>query len=188
MLLETRRLVLRDLSDADAPSLHRALGDPVAMAAYEHGFDPDETRSWIERQRERYRAEGFGLWGVVLRETGELIGDCGITTQKLEDDSIIEVGYHLARAHWHRGYATEAARACVDWAFANLDVDDVYAKVRDTNVASMNVAIRLGMTVRRRFITHYRGVDMPHLAFAVSRETWATRRLTPRADAGPPPA
>lgn len=192
MQLETPRLVLRDLSDADVPALHRALGDPIAMAAYEHGFDSDETRSWIERQRERYAADGFGLWGVVLRETGELVGDCGITTQKVEDDSVIEVGYHLARKHWHRGYAVEAARACVDWAFATLGVDEVYAKVRDTNLASMNVAIRLGMTVRRRFVVRYRDIDMPHLAFAVSRERWegGGRRgtLTPRAVAGPPPA
>ncbi len=189
MLLETPRLILRDLTDADLPALHRALGDPVAMAAYEHGFDLEETQAWIERQRERYTRDGFGLWGIVLRETGELIGDCGITTQKIEDDSVIEVGYHLAREHWHRAYAVEAARACVDWAFATLDVDEVYAKVRDTNLPSMNVAIRLGMTVRRRFITRYRDIDMPHLAFAVSREHWERRStLTPGAAAGPPPA
>jgi RimJ/RimL family protein N-acetyltransferase len=192
MLIETPRLVLRDLTDADVPALHRALGDPVAMAAYEHGFDLDETREWVRQQHERYAADGFGLWGVVLRETDELIGDCGITTQKVEDDSVIEVGYHLTRDHWHRGYATEAARACVDWAFANLDTDEVYAKVRDTNIASMNVAIRLGMTVRRRFVTRYRGMDMPHLAFAVSRKRWQTGGhhvpLTPGAGAGPRPA
>ena len=173
MLLETPRLIIRDLTDADVPALHRALGDPVAMAAYEHGFDLDETRDWVHRQRARSSADGFALWGVVLRETGELIGDCGITTQRIEDDSVIEVGYHLARDHWHRGYAVEAARACVDWAFATLDIDAVYAKVRDTNIASMNVAIRLGMTVRRRFVTRYRDIDMPHLAFAVSRERWS---------------
>lgn len=171
MLLETPRLILRDLTEADVAMLHRALGDPVAMAAYEHGFGLDETRTWVRRQRERYADDGFGLWGVVLRETGELIGDCGITIQNLEDDRVIEVGYHLAQDHWHRGYATEAARACVDWAFATLDVDEVYAKVRDTNIASMNVAIRLGMTVRRRFVVRYRGMDMPHLAFAVSRNS-----------------
>ena len=185
MLLETPRLILRDLTDADVPALHRALGDPIAMAAYEHGFDVEETRDWIARQRDRYATDGFGLWGIVLRETGDLIGDCGITTQRIEDDSVIEVGYHLARDHWHRGYAVEAARACVDWVFATLGVNEVYAKVRDTNLASMNVAIRLGMTVRRRFITRYRDIDMPHLAFAVSRSTWSAEGVTPGGGAGP---
>ena len=178
MLIETPRLILRDLTPADVPALHRALGDPVAMAAYEHGFDLDETRGWIERQLKRYAGDGFGLWGMVLAETGELIGDCGITRQEIEGQPIIEVGYHLARRHWHRGYATEAARASVDWAFtagqaATGWADTVYAKVRDTNLASMNVAIRLGMTVRRRFVVRYRDIDMPHLALAVSRDRWS---------------
>ncbi len=84
-----------------------------------------------------------------------------------------------------RGYAVEAASACRDWAFRELPIDELYAKVRSTNVASMNVAIRLGMTVRRTFTTHYRGVDMPHLAFAVSREAWSRgRRSVPEEPAG----
>ena len=84
-------------------------------------------------------------------------------------EDVIEVGYLFDRAHWHRGYATEAATGCRDHAFAALGADRVWAQVRDTNIASMNVAIRLGMTVRGRFIKHYRGVDMPHLAFAIDR-------------------
>ena len=77
---------------------------------------------------------------------------------------------------WWDARAVEAASACRDWAFRELPIDELYAKVRSTNVASMNVAIRLGMTVRRTFTTRYRGVDMPHLAFAVSRAEWAARR------------
>jgi RimJ/RimL family protein N-acetyltransferase len=169
MLPSTERLTLRRLRPGDAAALHEVLGDPVAMHAYEHGFDEAETAQWIVRQIHNYAADGFGLWAVVLRETGQVIGDCGLTRQDVAGDEVIEVGYHIARAHQGRGYATEAAHACVDWAFTHLGVDDVYAKVRDTNLASMNVAIRLGMTVRRRFTVHYRGVDMPHYAFAVPR-------------------
>ncbi len=176
MILRTDRLELRELEDGDLPALHAVLGDPVAMHAYEHGFEVAESRDWLHRQRQRYTADGFGLWAVVLRETGEVMGDCGITRQRVEDDEVIEVGYHLARAFWHRGYAVEAAAGCLGWAFSNLDTDDVYAKVRDTNIASMNVAIRLGMTVRRRFVTRYHGVDMPHYAFAVSRREWERRQ------------
>jgi len=170
--LVTPRLRMRELEASDATALHVALGDPIAMAAYEHGFSVEETTEWIAKQRHRYATEGFGLWALLRADTGELIGDCGITTQRVGDHSVIEVGYHLARAHWGHGYATEAARACVDWAFAHLDTDSVYARVRDTNLRSMNVAIRLGMTVRERFIVHYRGIEMPHLAFAVDRAGW----------------
>ena len=116
---------------------------------------------------DRYREDGFGLWAVVLRETGEMIGQCGLTMQHILGEDVVEVGYLFHREFWHRGHAIEAAAACRDHAFDVLGVDRVYAQIRDTNIASMNVAIRLGMTVRGRFIKHYRGVEMPHLAFAV---------------------
>jgi RimJ/RimL family protein N-acetyltransferase len=86
-----------------------------------------------------------------------MIGQCGITRQQIDATRIVEVGYLFARAHWHHGYAVEAAAGCRDWAFETLGIDELYAKIRSTNVASMNVAIRLGMTVRRTFTTHHRG-------------------------------
>ncbi|MBU4464970.1 MAG: GNAT family N-acetyltransferase [Actinobacteria bacterium] len=176
MLPLTERLVLRKMTEADTSSLAAILTDPIAMTAYEGAFTADEVAEWLARQRQRYAADGFGLWAATLRDTGEMIGQCGVTRQRIDDDEVIEVGYLFQRAWWHRGYAIEAARACRDWAFANLDVDDVYSKVRDTNIPSMNVAIRNGMTVRRRFITRYRGIEMPHLAFAISRAEWVKAR------------
>ncbi|HYP73947.1 MAG TPA: GNAT family N-acetyltransferase [Microbacterium sp.] len=182
MILQTERLELREMTDADLPALRRTLHDPVAMTAYEGAFSDDESLAWLRRMQQRYTEDGFGLWAVVLRESGgarsggdRFIGQCGITRQRIDDDEVIEVGYLFERAFWHRGYAVEAASACRDWAFQTLDIADLYAKVRATNVASMNVAIRLGMTVRRTFTTRYRGVDMPHLAFALSRSDWGRR-------------
>lgn len=174
MILETERLRLRKMTEADLPALRGILQDPVAMTAYEGAFDEAMVRDWLDRQVERYRNDGFGLWAVELRgpgpeSGGRMIGQCGITRQRIDGADVLEVGYLFNRAHWHRGYATEAASVCRDHAFAALRADRVYAQVRDTNLASMNVAIRLGMTVRSRFVKHYRGVDMPHLAFAVDR-------------------
>ena len=186
MNLATPRLSLREMTDADLPALTAILTDPVAMVAYEGAFSAGEVEEWLQRQRERYARDGFGLWAVVLRESGEMIGQCGITLQRIDDDEVTEVGYLFQRAHWHRGYALEAAAACRDWAFGALPIDDLYAKVRSTNVASMNVAIRLGMTVRRTFTTHYRGVDMPHLAFALSRAAWERRAPARTAEASEP--
>lgn len=176
-MLQTPRLSLRELTDADLPALRVILHDPVAMVAYEGAFSDEESLAWLRRMQERYAEDGFGLWAVVLRETGELIGQCGITRQRIDDDEVIEVGYLFQRAHWHRGYAVEAASACRDWAFRTLAIDELYAKVRATNLPSMNVAIRLGMTARRTFTTHYRGVDMPHIAFAITRREWASPHL-----------
>jgi len=169
VILETERLTLRAMTDGDLPALRGILQDPIAMTAYEGALDEAESLAWLRRMQARYRADGFGLWAVVLRSSGEMIGQCGLTRQPIEHDEVIEVGYLFQRAHWHRGYAIEAASACRDWAFERLPIDDLYAKVRTTNIASMNVAIRLGMTVRKSFTVHYRGVEMPHLAFAISR-------------------
>lgn len=178
-MLRTDRLDLRPLEETDLDALHGVLGDPVAMTAYEGGFTRAESADWIAWQRRRYVDDGFGLWAVVLRETGEVIGDCGITRQDIEGETVLEVGYHLVRAHWHHGYATEAARVCVDWAFTTLDAEEVFAKVRVTNTASRAVAERLNMRIRRRFTLTYRGVEMPHDAFAISRAAWDVARADP---------
>lgn len=166
---ETERLRLRELTADDLPALRAILQDAETMTAYEGPFDDAEVDDWLARMRDRYAEDGFGLWAVVLRESGEMIGQCGLTWQWIDEERVLEVGYLFQRAHWHRGYATEAAAACRDYAFETLGAERVYAQVRDTNLPSMNVAIRLGMTVRSRFVKHYRGVDMPHLAFAVDR-------------------
>lgn len=167
MHLETPRLLLREMTENDLPQLRAILQDDRTMEAYEGAFDEARTQEWLQRMFDRYRDDSFGLWAVELRETNNMIGQCGLTRQHILDQDVIEVGYLFNRAYWHRGYATEAAGASLDYAFEQLQLERVWAQVRDTNLASMNVAIRLGMTVRGRFEKHYRGVNMPHLAFAI---------------------
>ena len=83
---------------------------------------------------------------------------------------MLEIGYLFQRKHWKKGYAIEAARACKHYAFETLHVNEVFSIIRDNNVASMNVAIRNGMTIRGTFIKHYYGIDMPHFAFSVRKD------------------
>ena len=169
MILETPRLMLRELTPADLPALREILQDQETMTAYAGAFDEAAVQVWLDRMLTRYREDGYGLWAVILKSTEQMIGQCGLTNQEILSETVVEVGYLFNRAFWHRGYATEAAAACRDYAFESLGAERVYAQIRDTNLASMNVAIRLGMTVRGRFIKHYRGVNMPHLAFAIDR-------------------
>lgn len=175
MITETRRLRLRELTVDDLPALKRILQDPEVMVAYEGAFDDDQVHDWWSRQRGRYRDDGFGLWAVDTRD-GEMIGQCGLTRQSGSGEEVIEVGYLFRKDVWGRGYATEAAAGCIQHAFDSIRADAVHAQIRDTNIASMNVAIRLGMTVRGRFVKQYRGVAMPHLDFAVGREAWEVRK------------
>lgn len=175
MIFETERLRLREMTDDDLPALASILQNPEAMVAYEGPMSDAEVRDWLDRQRRRYVTDGFGLWAVLRRGTGEMIGQCGLTLQSGSGEEVVEVGYLFRPDVWHQGYATEAAAGAVAHAFTTLSTDAVHAQIRDTNLASMNVAIRLGMTVHGRFVKHYRGVVMPHLDFAISREAWAAR-------------
>ena len=172
MILETERLILREMTQEDYPALAEILQDREAMFAYEHAFSDEETQAWLNRMLERYRTDGYGLWAVVRKETGEMIGQCGLTRQRVEERGVLEIGYLFQRKHWKQGYAIEAARACKAYAFETLHADEVFSIVRDNNIASMNVAIRNGMTVRCRFTKHYYDIDMPHYAFSIRKEQY----------------
>ena len=170
MILATDRLILREMEPGDFPALCKILRDAEVMYAYEGAFSEAEAREWLDKQRGNYQAYGFGLWAAVLRESGEMIGQCGLTMQNYHGGQVLEVGYLFQKAFWHKGYATEAAIACRDYAFEKLNAGEVFSIIRDTNTASQNVAVRNGMTVRDRIIKHYRGINMPHLVFSVRRE------------------
>ena len=90
--------------------------------------------------------------------------------QVWKDREVLEIGYLLQRAHWHRGYAIEAARACKAYAFAALDAPAVCSIIRDTNLPSQRVALRNGMVPTDTWVKHYRGVDMPHILYCVKRD------------------
>jgi len=167
MLPTTNRLALRQMTSADLPDLASMLEDAQAMAAYEGPFSDAEVRAWLDAQLTSYATNGFGLWAVIF--DAQMIGQCGITWQMIDGVRRPEIGYHIKRAFWHQGFATEAAAACRDYAFDVLDMNEIFCQVRDTNIASMNVAIRIGMTIRSRFIKTYRGVVMPHYAFSVCK-------------------
>lgn len=167
MILETERLYLREMNQEDFSSLCKILQDKDVMYAYEHAFDDDEAQGWLDKQIMRYRQYGFGLWAVILKETGEMIGQCGLTMQDCNNRQVLEVGYLFQKAFWHKGYASEAAIACKEYAFEVLNADEVFSIIRDNNIASQNVAKRNSMTVTDRFIKHYYGVDMPHLVFSI---------------------
>lgn len=169
-IVETKRLYLREMSHSDYPALADILQDEEVMYAYEHAFDDQETKEWIDRQIERYRIYGFGLWAVILKEADIMIGQCGLTMQDWKEEQVLEIGYLFAKAFWHNGYASEAAIACKQYAFEILNTEEVYSIIRDNNIASQNVAVRNGMLVKDQFVKHYYGVEMPHLVFSVTKK------------------
>jgi len=169
MILETERLYMREMNQADFNYLCGILQDEETMYAYEGAFSDSEVQKWLDRQISRYQKWRFGLWAVILKETNEMIGQCGLTMQPWKDTEVLEIGYLFNRSYWHKGYATEAARACKKYAFEILGADEVCSIIRDTNIVSQNVAIRNGMTVTDRWTKHYRGVEMPHDRYVIQR-------------------
>jgi ribosomal-protein-alanine N-acetyltransferase len=165
MILETPRLMLRELAPEDADEMARILSDPETMRHYPAPFDRAGVEAWIERNRQRYAVDGHGLWAVVLKSTGELIGNCGLIKQQVDGADELEVGYHLRRDCWGQGYATEAARACRDYGFAHYPVERIISLIRPDNWPSRKVAERNGMTLWKEVIWRER----LHCVYAVQR-------------------
>lgn len=163
IIAETERLLLRELVDDDLPGLCSVLQDTEVTYAYERIFSEREIGSWLKRQFQCYAQDGFGMWAVVLKETGKMIGHAGISMQVYGDEELPEIGYMFEKAFWHQGFATEAVIACRDYAFAVLGMDTVYSVIRADNAPSRAVARRNGMritgtafkSVMGRMVTHY---------------------------------
>jgi len=168
-IIETERLILREMVMTDLPALWEIVGDDITMAAWNGAWSEEENLAGLEKQINSYRENGFGRWAVVPKDTGRVIGICGLQYCDTDKDSVLEIGYMFNRAFWHKGYAIEAAIGSKGHAFDVLGEAEVFSLVRDTNLASMNVAIRNGMLVRGRFIKQYKGVDMPHYTFSARK-------------------
>lgn len=169
MIIETERLRLREMTDADFAGLYPILADPVLMQHYPCAFDEAGVRSWIRRNQERYRTLGFGLWAVCLKDTGKMIGDCGLTMQLINGHIKPEIGYHIRSDHQRKGYAREAAIAVRDWTFQNTPFQWVYSYMKHTNVPSAKTAIAYGCSLVEEFADNVNGITK---VYGVSRGQW----------------
>jgi len=160
-ILETERLLLREFVAADAPDLAWVLCDRENMRFYRDPFDFPAVEAWIQRNLLRYRDQGFGLWAVLLKPSNVFIGDCGLVPQIVDGDPELEVAYHLNRLYQGCGFATEAARACIEYAFATLGRTRIISLIRPENTPSRRVAERNSLTVEKE--TLY--VGLPHLVY-----------------------
>ncbi len=165
-ILETPRLILRELVPDDLDFVATMLADPRVSRYYERTFSRADAEVWLERQLDRYRRDGHGLWLVVERDTATPIGQVGLAFQDVEGALQPEIGWLLHAPYWGRGYATEAARATRDAAFDRWHYDPVISLIRPENTASQRVAARIDMTPGRHVQFH--GYD--HIVFSVSRK------------------
>jgi [ribosomal protein S5]-alanine N-acetyltransferase len=168
IMVDTPRLILREFCNEDADALAAVIGDPETMRFYPAPLDRTGVEEWIARNRRRYAKDGHGLWAMVLKSNGEMIGDCGLTVQNVDRVDEIEIGYHVRRDLWGQGLAAEAARACRDYGFARLPVEHVISIIRPENLPSRRVAEKNGMAIwkeemRKGFL---------HLIYSIRRDQW----------------
>jgi [ribosomal protein S5]-alanine N-acetyltransferase len=148
-VIETERLVLRELSLTDADDLLEIWGDERAMRLFPKTLNREELQGWIERNQKRYDDLGHGIWAVIVKESAQFAGDCGLVIQDVEGALELEVGYHFKPRFWGNGYATEAARGCLDYAFTRLGHRRVISMIRPENLPSRRVAERNGLQIER---------------------------------------
>lgn len=148
--LETKRLVLRPMLESDFDALLLIFTDPKVMAVFDHPpFTHEQMHHWLNRNLDHQNQFGYGLFSVILKETGELIGDCGL--EVMEDMGAAELGYDFRSDFWNQGYATEAASAVRNYAFDVLKLPQLISLIRVGNHASKRVAEKVGMTLAEEF-------------------------------------
>lgn len=168
-ILETERLLLREYTMDDFDDLYEILSDPETMKHYPRPYDEAGTNRWLKWSLDNYEKYGFGLWAVQLKETGQFIGDCGITMQNIDGQQLPEIGYHINKNYWRRGYASEAGRAVRDWAFRHTQYDALYSYMKYTNVASYSTAAAIGMTKVKEYADPE---DIITYVYSITRQQW----------------
>ena len=143
--LETPRLILREMAAADATALLAVFSDSRVMASFPGTppFNADRMNAWVARNLMHQTEHGYGLFSVVHRADGLVIGDCGLERMEIG----VELGYDLRSDYWCQGLATEAATAVRDFAFDELGLDRIVSLIRVGNQASRRVAEKVGLSL-----------------------------------------
>jgi len=165
--LETSRLYLRSMQPSDVDDLLKVFGDPRVMASFDEApFNRAQMRHWMKRNLEHQDRYGYGLFSVILKSEGVLIGDCGLEHMESDGEQVAELGYDFRSDYWNRGYATEAASAVCDYALNELKLPRLISLIRIGNEASKRVSEKIGM----RFVAEIRRNDILYWKYAIDGE------------------
>lgn len=145
--LTTERLLVREFQMEDEEPLHSIFRDPEVMRFGDGVQTVDWIHTWLQKALEQYEQRGYGPYAVLKQDNSNFIGYCGLFYfPDVNGKSEIEIGYRFARAAWGKGFATEAARAVREHAFQSLGIRRLIAIIDPSNVASLRVAEKLGMS------------------------------------------
>ncbi len=161
-------MTARKFVQSDLDSLCKILCDPVCMTYYPSVLDREGAQVWLDRILMRYDKFGYAFLAWHLKSTAEFVGQCGLLPQEVEGALEMEVGYLFLRTHWHRGYATEAARASRDYGFTHFNPPHIISLINPENSASIRVAERNGMSFDRMAYCY----EFWHAVYKITRAEW----------------
>lgn len=159
--LQTERLITRHLTEADVPQWAEFFNDPEAIEFFPmyHNRPPEESaKEWIQRQLTRYAKKEYGMQALIDKQTNDLIGHCGLIAKVIDGIPELEVGYSIMKPYWGRGYAVEAARLFIDFAFEHKLVESVISTISPGNLKSIRVAEKNGLTLEK--ITIWQDIEL----------------------------
>ena len=171
IIMQTERLALREETADDLDVLYEILSDSETMRFYPRPKTREETLGWINWNVDSYRDNNYGHWAVILKQENRMIGQCGITNQDIDGKIVPEIGYHIHKDYWKRGYATEAARACLQYGFENLGLKKLYIHTWVKNIPSRRVAEKLGMKQLKTYdkVITYADCVMEHVVYVMEK-------------------
>ena len=148
-IFETERLSLCPLTHDDFAEMFAIWGDAETLRFYPKALDAAEVRDLIDRNLQRYADHGHSLWAVIRQADQQFVGDCGLVIQDVDGVAELEVAYQFNKAYWGHGYATEAARGCMDYARTQLGRTRIISMIRPENLPSRRVAERNGLQIEK---------------------------------------
>jgi RimJ/RimL family protein N-acetyltransferase len=163
-VLETERLRLRRMVEGDLAPLLTVLGDPQTMVHFPRPFDQAMVGALIAWAERSYAESGYGLYSVVLKTSGQVIGDCGFLLQEVGGAREVELAYDIGRRWWGRGYASEAAAGCIAYAAEDLGLIRLISLILLDNLQSCRVAEKNGLTVEGE--ADFKG--LAHLVYGIA--------------------
>ncbi len=170
--MESNRLYFKNLVDEDFDDYMPFFSDPQAMKFYYLNDKPEVIcKNWIAGQQKRYEKDGYGLYALREKESHVVVGQCGLLKQFVDGKEELEVGYGLLPAYWGKGYATEAARRCVKYAFDNNWSEDIISIIDVNNDNSKQVALRNGFSLLKK--TTFKNINVN--IFGTSKKSWPYR-------------
>ena len=165
-IIECDRFYLREYQESDYADLSAIYQDAENMVYFGAPYDDKKMRRLIDWTMDNYKKYGFGFWAIIDKQSGEFIGDCGLSMQKIDGEWLPEIGYHIKKKYHNMGYASEAAQLVKKYIFKNYTFDALYGYTTEDNVPSIKVMIKNGMSLFKK----YKDNDEKYVVYSVKRQ------------------